>query len=290
MDGQALVGDIVTHWLRLAEGRRTVVFATGVKHSVHIRDEFRNAGIAAEHIDGKTPQDERDDILRRLSSGDVPVVSNCQVLTEGWDQPAVSCLILARPTRQLGLFRQMVGRVLRPYPGKEYALILDHSGATFEHGFAEDPIFWSLDVDDVAVNHVHAARNEGHQRGLTTCPECDAVRMEGDACRSCGWKPEKKPRHVEFAEGDLAWIERDRSQKADGWSVDGQSSFYRQLMWIARQRQHRPGWAAHKFKDKFGRFPPWNWNNAEPIPATDVVVAWVRSRNIAFAKSMQRRG
>jgi DNA repair protein RadD len=162
MDRQQLVGDLVTHWLKHAAGRRTVVFATGVKHSVHIRNEFRSAGIAAEHIDGKTPQDERDDILRRLSAGEVSVVSNCQVLVEGWDQPAVSCLILARPTRQLGMFRQMVGRVLRPAPGKDHALILDHSGATFDHGFAEDPIYWPLDTDDVAINQTHAARKEEH--------------------------------------------------------------------------------------------------------------------------------
>jgi DNA repair protein RadD len=125
---------------------------------------------------------------------------------------------------------------------------------------------------------------------LTTCPKCDAVRMEGDGCHSCGWKPTPKPRRVEFAEGDLAWIERDRAQRAEGWTVEGQTSFYRQLLWIARQRQHRPGWAAHQYRSKFGAFPPWNWNNAEPIPPTDVVASWVRSRAIAYAKSMQRSG
>jgi DNA repair protein RadD len=184
----------------------------------------------------------------------------------------------------------MLGRVLRPYPGKAYALILDHSGATFEHGFAEDPIFWPLDSDDVAINQVHQARKEEHHRGLTTCPECSAVRMEGDPCHSCGWKPKTKPQYVEFADGDLAHIERDRSQSAEGWTTDGQVSFYSQLMWIAQQRQHKAGWAAHKYKDKFGTFPPWSWNNADPKPASGAVLAWVRSRNIAFAKSQQGRG
>jgi DNA repair protein RadD len=85
MDRHQLVGDIVEHWIKHADDRLTVCFATGVQHSIHIRNEFRTAGVAAEHLDGKTPQDERDDILRRLSSGDIQVVSNCQVLTEGWD-------------------------------------------------------------------------------------------------------------------------------------------------------------------------------------------------------------
>ena len=109
MDQASLVGDIVTHWLRLAERRRTVVFATSVAHSAHLRDEFRAAGVWAEHIDGSTPVEERDAILAKLNSGAVELVCNCMVLTEGWDQPAVSCLVLARPTKSMGLYRQMVG-------------------------------------------------------------------------------------------------------------------------------------------------------------------------------------
>ena len=100
----------------LADRRRTVVFATGVQHSVHLRDEFRRSGVRAEHIDGQTPTLERDAILAGLARGDIELVTNCMVLTEGWDQPEVQCLILARPTRHMGLYRQMVGRGLRPAP------------------------------------------------------------------------------------------------------------------------------------------------------------------------------
>jgi DNA repair protein RadD len=59
-------------------------------------------------------------------------------------------------------------------------------------------------------------------------------------------------------------------------------------MWIAQQRQRKPGWAAHKYKEKFGAFPPRSWNNAEPIRAGGAVIAWARSRDIAYAKAMQR--
>src|SRR5262249_8092552 len=129
MDTPKLVGDIITHWHRLAESRPTVVFASGVQHSIHIRDEFIKSGIAAEHVDGSTPKDERDAILHKLETGEVKVISNCMVLTEGWDMPEVGCCVLARPTRKLGLYRQMVGRVLRPAPGKADAIVIDHSGA-----------------------------------------------------------------------------------------------------------------------------------------------------------------
>ena len=118
VDKPELIGDAVSNWLRVAERRRTVVFATGVAHSLHLRDEFRRNGIVAEHIDGSTPIEERAAILAALASGAAEVCCNAMVLTEGWDCPEVSCLVLMRPTKSLGLFRQMVGRVLRPAPEK----------------------------------------------------------------------------------------------------------------------------------------------------------------------------
>ena len=118
VDTPKLVGDIVTHWHRLAEGRKTVVFATGVQHSIHIRDEFRPIRrLGRAHRRQDTDRRARA-ILGHLSAGKVQVVSNCMVLTEGWDQPDVCCIVLARPTKHMGLYRQMVGRVLRPAPGQ----------------------------------------------------------------------------------------------------------------------------------------------------------------------------
>jgi superfamily II DNA or RNA helicase len=117
MDNAKLVADVVSTWHKLGERRKNVCFAIGVGHSIHLRDEFIASGVRAEHIDGSTPKDERDATLARLASGEIEVVCNCMVLTEGWDMPEVGCCILARPTRKMGLFRQMIGRVLRPAPG-----------------------------------------------------------------------------------------------------------------------------------------------------------------------------
>jgi len=153
-----LVGDIVTQWHKHGERRKTVAFAVDVAHSMHIRDEFVRAGVRAEHIDGKTPKEERDGILSRLRSGEVDLVTNCMVLTEGWDMPDVSCCILARPTKKMGLYRQMLGRVLRAATDKVDAIVLDHSGAVFRHGLAEDPVEWTLDPDRKAVSKVHESR------------------------------------------------------------------------------------------------------------------------------------
>jgi DNA repair protein RadD len=75
MNTARLVGDIVEHWLRLGGRRPTVVFATGVAHSMHIRDEFRRVGVMAEHLDGATPTEERDKILADLAEGRVELVT-----------------------------------------------------------------------------------------------------------------------------------------------------------------------------------------------------------------------
>ena len=107
----------------------------------------------------------------------------------------------------MGLYRQMIGRVLRPAPGKEYALVLDHAGAVFQHGFVEEPVLWTLDQDRRAENPVQAARSKQEAPGLTTCPECSAIRTSGQPCPACGWRPQPK-RQVDV-DGGLAHIARD---------------------------------------------------------------------------------
>jgi DNA repair protein RadD len=290
MDKAKLVGDIVSHWHKLGERRRTVVFATGVAHSVHVRDEFRRSGVLAEHIDGSTPVEERDAILARLAAGTVDLVCNAMVLTEGWDRPEVSCLILARPTKSLGLYLQMVGRVLRSSPGKTDALILDHSGAVFQHGFPDDEISWTLDTDKKAVNEAHAVRQaEPHSRGLATCLECHAVRVEGQPCGSCGWHPVKRPKPVEIADGELGYVDRNRVVRRLVYGAEEKFRFYRQLLYIANERGYQIGWAAHKHKEKFGEWPPNHWRGSSPLAPSPEVRAFVRSRQIAYAKSRARR-
>jgi DNA repair protein RadD len=286
MDRAQLVGDIVTNWHRLAERRKTVVFATGVAHSVHLRDEFRRSGVWAEHIDGSTPIEERDAILAKLAAGTVEVVTNAMVLTEGWDSPEVSCLIIARPTKHMGLYRQMVGRALRPAAGKADALILDHAGAIFEHGFVEEPVIWTLSEDRRAANPVQASRALFRAPALTTCPECSAVRFEGRPCPACGWRPQPKPQAFDVVDGDLGQVDRQRRVANQNYGDAEKRHFNAQLLYIARERGYKPGWAAYKFKEKFGHWPPRG--SPAPMPPEEATRAWVRSREIAYAKAISR--
>jgi DNA repair protein RadD len=284
MDRDDLVGDIVSHWHKFGECRKTVVFAVNVAHSVHIRDEFIKSGVKADHIDGTTPKEERDAALARLASGETDLITNCMVLTEGWDLPEVSCCILARPTKKIGLYRQMVGRVLRPAPGKVNAIVLDHSGAVFQHGFVEDPVEWTLETDKRADNPAHSARlRSGNKSRLLECSQCGAIRTAGEPCGHCGFFPKARPEAIIFRDGDLGLVDRENRTVHALSDPNERMRWHSMLTYIAKERGYRPGWIAHKYKEKFGTWPPVG--AVKPIPPTPEVLSWVRSRSIAYAKA-----
>ncbi|WP_084662305.1 DEAD/DEAH box helicase [Sulfobacillus thermosulfidooxidans] len=116
---------IVETWQKHAADRHTVVFAVNVAHARHLAEAFQTAGIAADWIAGSLPLTERRRRLQAFHDRQIQVLVNCTILTEGWDEPAVNCLVMARPTMSPGLYIQMVGRGLRPHPGKTDCLVLD---------------------------------------------------------------------------------------------------------------------------------------------------------------------
>jgi ribosomal protein L32 len=178
----------------------------------------------------------------------------------------------------------MVGRVLRPAPDKTDAIILDHAGAVFMHGFPEDEITWFLEEDRPAENKAHSARGQYEAPSLTTCPECSAVRFQGRPCPVCGWHPVAKPKPVEVAEGELGEVGRDRTV---GIPQIDRASFHRQLAYIAQERGYKPGWASHQCRERFGKWPRARLvQRMPPDPATR---SWVRSRLIAYAKAQAPR-
>jgi DNA repair protein RadD len=283
MDRPKLVGDIVTHWHKYGGRRRTIAFACSVGHSIHICDEFVKAGVRAEHLDGSTPVDDRNAILARLGSGETEVVTNCMVLTEGFDCPDVGCIILARPTKKMGLFRQMIGRGLRPAEGKSDVVILDHSGAVFRHGLPEDRVEWSLDPDRHAEAPAHQARLEHKAAALIECTQCSALRLGGQPCPACGFLPQRPAQYVAHVEGELGLVTNGKA-KAQLYTSEEKARWYRMLIGEALRRGKRPGWAWYLFRDKFGHEPDRFWNRTALAP-TPEVFSYVRSRIIAYAKS-----
>jgi superfamily II DNA or RNA helicase len=275
MDRPGLIGDVVAHWHQYGERRRTVVFAVNVAHSIHLRDEFIRAGVRAEHIDGRTPPLERDAVLARLGDGEIELVTNCMVLTEGWDMPEVGCCVLARPTKRMGLYRQMIGRVLRPAPGKADAIILDHSGAVFRHGLPEDRVEWTLDTDLRAEAPAHQARLRRAPVGLIECSQCTALRIPGRPCPACGFLPQ--PPVPTAAAGALKLVD----------PAEMRACWHGMLTHIGLERGYRmPGWAAVNYKEKFGTWPP-HGKAVVPIEPTPEVLSWVRAKTVAYARRQQ---
>ncbi len=136
----------VKAWLRHAPGRPTIVFTPTIALAQLMAEKFREAGVTAESVSG-VEMDERRAILRRLHTGETTVVTNAQVLTEGFDEPQVSCIIIARPTRSQPLYVQMVGRGTRPAMGKQDCLILDLVGATERMDLTTLPRLFGLDPE-----------------------------------------------------------------------------------------------------------------------------------------------
>jgi ATP-dependent helicase IRC3 len=132
-------------YLEHAAGRRALIFTPTVALAYEMAAEFRRQGIVAEGLDGTTNPDERRDILARLRSGETAAVANAAVLTEGYDEPAVDCIVVAKPTRSRGLYCQMVGRSLRLFPGKTDALIIDLVGSTTRHDLVTSATLLGLD-------------------------------------------------------------------------------------------------------------------------------------------------
>jgi hypothetical protein len=135
---------IVQAWQQHAAGRRTIVFTPTVVLAAHVADEFRRAGIRADAVSGSTPLDERREILARFSRGDLDVVANCAVLTEGYDNPAVDCIVVARPTKSRALYVQMIGRGTRRHPDKTDCLVLDVVGASEDMNLVTVPSLFGV--------------------------------------------------------------------------------------------------------------------------------------------------
>ena len=275
MDRSKILGDLVENYRAVGNGARAIAFAVNVAHSEHIRDAFNAAGIPAAHLDGETPKDERERILDDLAAGTVRVVSNCGILSEGFDCPAVEVAILARPTASLGLHLQQIGRVLRTNPGKAEARILDHAGNVLRHGFASD-------VCHVDLSSGITDRKKSEGPSLKTCPRCYAILPAGtmdcpscweslravmpkvhepsgklqeikESCRWCGSENiEKRPHELH---GTGVWcLACGRHIRWMGKNTTPQE-YYRKQLELCREKGWKTGRAAILFKNRYGRWP-----------------------------------
>ena len=281
MHDRRIIGDIIGQWRAHASTLLTVVFAVHCEHSEELVEAFKAAGVPAEHLDGTMPNHRRDAILDRWRSGQTRVVSNCQVLGEGYDLPQIGCVILAAPTKSLSLFLQRVGRGLRPVcfacgratnprlatcqhcgsaDVKRTARLHDHSGGVASFGLPDADRVWTLDRDGVIRDPSEKAM------GIRTCRQCfGCYRPTMPACPYCGFRNPKQLREIRTADGVAVPLEE--VAKLVGpviTSDENKRGHYMQLLRICDEKKRKPGWAGFAFKAKYHHWPTRAWQNEFP--------------------------
>ena len=169
-------------YLEHAPNRKTLIFTVTVDQARRTAEALQKRGIAAEWLCGETPIDERRAILARLKTGETMVVANCAVLTEGFDEPSISAIMIARPTRSKTFYLQAIGRGTRIFPGKDDCLIIDLVGASSDHKLIQAPTLFGLDLETVGEQTVTEALAE-KEKAAQTSLEDTLVRRFIDASR-----------------------------------------------------------------------------------------------------------
>lgn len=285
MDDAKLIGDIVQNWLRIARDRRTVVFCVNCAHSRHVTEEFLKHGIAAEHLDGETPKGEREDILERVERGATQVLCNVFVASYGLDITALDCAVLARPTKNIALYLQTVGRVLRPHPGKVDALVIDHAGAVLENGFADDFVPWSLDPTEKVKDRKAKAAQDAKTPKELECAHCHTVFRGRRSCPSCGNEVIPAKQEIPTYQADLGEIDRPptKGNRSETW--EAKCDFIGQLRMHAYERGYASGWVANQYRKAYGVWPNDKRVKMAPSkPVTPEVASWLKSQQIRYAK------
>lgn len=273
VDKPSLIGDIVTHWKMLADNKPTVVFATNIKHSQHIVEQFIAAGVSAEHVDCYCDDEERKAIMQRVLNGTTKVISNVGILCEGWDFPACSVMILARPTRSLIRWIQMVGRILRPFEGKEIGLVLDHSGSSAHLGYPTDDLPLELCDGKAKSNEIIKKAEPAKPK---QCPACKFMKpAKVHKCPKCSFEPVSKL-EVVSEDGHLVKVKRSK------FTAHDKQDFYSQLLAIRAEKGYSHGWVANQYRNKTGVWP--KSLNQVAIEPTPEMRSWIKSQMIRYAK------
>lgn len=262
-----LVGDVVSNWLLHAEGRKTIVFCVSVAHSRAVCAEFVRHGVAAYHLSAQSDDDERDYAFREMERGNILVICNVALYQEGTDVPDIACVSMARPTKSLGLYRQCVGRGLRP-GGHDDCILLDHGGVVDEHGYVTDPVEWSLDGKKKAWRKKQPKDRPPPQP--MRCTACNLVFSGASKCPDCGSEVKRFGKPVEVIEAEL----REVGGKRDATMVE-KRRFYAMLRYYCDRKGYKPGYAFWKYKERFG-VEPRGMQHVTPLPPDESFHRFIR--------------
>ena len=264
--GMTIYGDAVKHYRKLINGQKTILYAHNVKYSKRYAEKFNEAGIPAAHIDAKTSKEQRDFIIAQFRKGKILVLSNVDILGEGFDVPDCSAVMLLRPTASLSLFIQQSMRPMRYRPNKQ-ATVIDHVGNVYRHGFPDMDRKWSLEKKEKRKREetesfpiweceiasggcgmvfpkesieMWIERNQDNElEKFAKCPVCGVIHTVTKTMdKQFDKNAELKKLNREALENEF--------YKRRHWK-DARS--YKELLKIAKASERKPAWAAFKAKE-----------------------------------------
>lgn len=246
-----VTGDAIEHYAQNCAGQRAIVFDISVDSARDRAAAFRSAGFTADCIDGSLAREVRSALVSDFRSGRLQVLTSCDLVSEGFDLPAIEVGIALRPTQSLVLYMQQTGRILRPFPGKSVATLFDHAGNVHRFGLPTEARTWELARSD--------ARTDGAQRiaGVRVCPSCwcaNPARVM--VCKQCGTRFEAQPRTVVETDGTLEEYRAPTAEELARKRIrqeQGRCDTFEKLVAYGKMRGYKPRWAEHVWAAKMAK-------------------------------------
>lgn len=298
MRRRVIISSVVPTWEKLGEGRPTIVFAVDKAHARDLSTEFVLAGHKSEVIVDDTSDEERAAIFARFDTGETTILCSVGVLAIGFDAPKAACAVLARPTKSVMLHIQQAGRVLRPFPGKTNAIIIDHASNCVRH-MPPHVFVPPQDLNDLDLLEREGRKKRQAPGEYATCPACSFVYpRKQDICPQCGRA--RRPKATALTvNGQLARMgERPAPpprRKLDELEIEG---FYRQALFYVLEKAQKAGSAFHLTVARFKlvgdetRVIRREWSKLRPYKPTPEVYSWIvneRRRSAIAWRAMQER-
>lgn len=244
-DKSIITGDIIENWLTYAKNRKTIVYCNSIEFSKKVVTKFNNNGISAMHVDSNTPKSMRENIMNDFRNGKITVLSNVDLISEGFDVPDCSCVVLLRPTKSLVLYIQQAMRCMRYQPNKQ-AIIIDQVANFKRFGLPEFAREWTLE---------DRKKRKKSEVPIVHCPNCFAVfsplKMKNGKCPECGYQISKK------RDSNRSELKIDKTAKLHLIQQPNilrkrisELADYQELLNYAKAKGYKPGWAYFQAKKR----------------------------------------
>ena len=277
-DSDRLAGCIVRNWMEYGENAQTIAFSPTQNLSKNLVERLNKNGISAEHVDCNFTQEEREELFEAHDKGEFMVLSCSRLLNTGYDAPSVRCIIDCFPVKSVTTYVQRVGRLMRTFPNKEYAIYLDHASNFERFGYAEDIVPESLDDGTKTHNEKELTASDKKEIKTRECPDC-FQQMAGYKCKACGYEVSKSEQ-IEDDGKMLVEMTGKKANKNDSKQVKEQ--FYSELSRYATIKGYKDGWAANQYRDKYGCWPN-KINRHYTESMGEMTHNWIRYQNIKYA-------